>query len=84
MGVFPLVANTATLLVQKTERDRHFLIRQDIETVYSRLCRVEDETTNSTAGIMLTGQSPVLIFVPGGTELFAISTGTPDIGISEV
>jgi len=78
-----LVANTITIIVPKANRLRHFVITSD-STTFTRLGKTKESVEMSTQGFSFTVANTLTVRVEAGEEIFAVSAGTPKIGISEV
>ncbi|MDD5614884.1 MAG: hypothetical protein PHH85_01630 [Candidatus Methanoperedens sp.] len=74
-----LAANTATLIISKVNVDRIVTITSDQTTACRLSLSKVDLQTDQTFGFSFSSVSPLNIFLPAGQELFAISTGTPNI-----
>ncbi len=79
-----LSANTTTKIVTKENRERILNIISDSTTV-TRLSmnkRILDEVAGTGFGIT-SSNGALYILLPAGQEIYAISTGTPDISVAE-
>jgi hypothetical protein len=80
--MFTLVANTVTQIVQKESRARLFRIASD-STTMTRIGTSDEQLQGSQGGQILTAYESILVLVPPGGELYAVSTATPNISATE-
>lgn len=80
--MYTLVASTITQIVQKDDsRGRLFRIASD-STTMTRVAST-NEALEMNGGQILTAYESILVYVPPGGELHAISTATPNISVTE-
>ncbi len=78
-----LVASTATLIVKKADHQRHIRISSDSTTV-TRLALTNNALEMATGGYGFTAYQDVIVQLEAGQEVWAKSTGTPNISAAEV
>lgn len=78
-----LVASTITQLLKPEQRPRLIRLYSDSTTV-TRIARTTNDLEGSVSGHMLTAYESILVVLPPGEELLAVSSGTPNISIAEV
>lgn len=83
MGIITLVANTSAYIWPKKNRPSWVRISSDSATM-TRICKTEEDTQLPGAGEILIAYQDKKYYIPEGVDLFAISTGTPNISIHDV
>jgi hypothetical protein len=78
-----LVANTTTQLLKPGNHPRLIRLFSDSSTM-TRIAKTTNDLEGSVSGHMLTAYESILVELPPGEELLAVSTGTPNISWSEV
>jgi hypothetical protein len=78
-----LVANTITQLLKPEKKPRLIRLFSD-STTLSRIAKTTDALEGAKSGTMLTAYESILVELPPGEELLAVSTGTPNISWAEV
>ncbi len=78
-----LVANAITQLLKPEKRPRLIRIFSD-STTATRIGTNYNDLEGSLSGHMLTAYESILLELPPGKELLAVSTGTPNISWAEV
>ncbi len=78
-----LVANTATLIVKKAKVPRYIRISSDSTTV-TRLAYTDNALEMASGGYGFTAYQDVVVKVDAGQEVWAKTTGTPNISATEV
>lgn len=78
-----LVANTVKKLLAKKAEGRFFRVMSDSTTV-TRIAVDQVVLEDATGGFGITAYESVIVEVRNNEELFAVSTGTPNISIAEV
>ena len=78
-----LVASTITQLLKPAKHPRMIRIFSD-STTLTRIGKTYNDLEGSVSGHMLTAYESILVELPPGEELLAVSTGTPNISWAEV
>lgn len=78
-----LAASTITQLLKPEKRPRLIRLFSDSTTV-TRIGKSRDDLEGSVSGHMLTAYESILVELPPGEELLAVSTGTPNISWAEL
>jgi hypothetical protein len=78
-----LVANTITQLLKPEKKPRLIRLFSDSSTM-TRIAKTTNDLEGSVSGHMLTAYESILVELPPGEELLAVSTGTPNISWAEV
>lgn len=78
-----LVASTITKLLKSESRPRLIRLFSDSTTV-TRIGKNNSILEGDASGQMLTAYESILIELPPDEELFAVSSGTPNISWAEV
>ncbi len=78
-----LVASTITKLLKSENRPRLMLLMSDSTTI-TRLGYSQESIEMSTQGFAFTAYESVIIELPAGKELFAVSAGTPNLSLAEI
>lgn len=78
-----LAANTVTKLLKKSDKIRYFRIMSDSTTV-TRIATDQVVLEDSIGGFGITAYESVIVEVKEDEELFAKSTGTPNISIARI
>lgn len=82
--MFTLVANTVQQIVQSANNPRKFRISSD-STTMARIASTKEVLEEAgQGGQILTAYESILVYVPPGGELYAISIGTPNISATEI
>lgn len=78
-----LVASTVTTIISQENRDRVIRLFSD-STTLARISQNPDNLEVSTGGHILTAYQSLLIELPAGQDLLAVSAGTPNLSWCEV
>lgn len=78
-----LVASSITQLIKpNNQRPRLIRIFSD-STTMTRIAKTTNDLEGAVSGHMLTSNESILVELPPGEELLAVSTGTPNISWAE-
>ncbi len=78
-----LTADTRAILVPKQKTDKYYRLTSDSATM-TRIGYSEESIEMSYMGFCFTMGDNIIVYLPAGKEIHAISAGTPHIGVAEV